>query len=171
MRDHLIIGTNILFLVFPPKHLIKSRYNQKTSIYTISNILCTCDLDPNYKMTPSVNRLAVFLSLHLETLSYFMRNFSSFLLLVLSPFTDHPSCSLPLSPFRKKKIQTLPKRLWMISSQMIRMTKPQAVSAVPSSSSFCFERLSLNFLSFDPNMKCSFQAWDVDFSGTLFINS
>lgn len=69
-------------------------------------------------------------SRHLETFSYFMSNISSFLLLVLSPFTDHPACSLPLSPFRKKRIQTLPKRLWMISSQMIRMIKPQAVSAV-----------------------------------------
>lgn len=61
MRDHLIIGTNILG-GFPPKHLIKSRYNQKMSVYTISHVLSMCDLDPNYKMTLSANRLAVFLA-------------------------------------------------------------------------------------------------------------
>lgn len=140
---------------FPSKNLIKSRYNQKMSVYTISHVLCMCDLTQTTKWLYLLIDWQCF-SRHLETFSYFMSNFSSFLLLVLSPFADHPACSLPLSPFRKKRIQTLPKRLWMISSQMIRMIKPQAVSAVPSSSSFCFERLSLNFLSLDPNMKYSF---------------
>lgn len=101
MRAHLIIGTSILG-GFPPKHLIKSRYNQKMSVYTISHVLSMCDLDPKYKMTLSGNRLAVFLS-SFRNIQLFHEQY--LLLFAFGPLSLHwSSCLLSSSlPFQEEK--------------------------------------------------------------------
>lgn len=169
MRDHLIIGTNILG-GFPPKHLIKSGYNQKMSVYTISHVLSMCDLDPNYKMTLSANRLAVFLS-SFRNIQLFHEQY--LLLFAFGPLSLHwSSCLLSSSlSFQEEKDSDSTKETLDDLFPDDQDDQAPGSKCCTSSSSFCFERLSLNFLSLDPNMKYSFWAWDVDFSGTLFINS
>lgn len=71
---------------------------------------------------------------------------------------------LPHSPLRRRRTPTPVKRLWTISSQTTRTTRPQAVSVPPSSSSL------RTFSVLNPNMKSSSQPWDMDVIVRLLLS-